>query len=115
MSWFRRKPNAADALDRALGRIFEAQASQIEAVSGLLTKMSELSTKRAASVMGTRSANVKKARKIAAGMVKKDSDCPLCIDPTRRDVTVEMIQAHRAHAPIAPVEAEGNGEAKENA
>ena len=111
MAWFKRPTTAEEVLDRALGRILDAQASQIEAVGGLLAKMSELSTKRAAQALGSRGGRARVRNELARRSAASGG-CPLCVNPMFRDVTVEIIAEHRKHgAPPAPVDKAPQGEA----
>ncbi len=109
MAWFRKKlpePIPAQTQIDALATLAElfakAFTSQIEnnttvaqVFSGFIGSLGEMSTKQAARIMGQRSAArrggaFKQPRKIKI-------DCPLCANPGRRDVSVEMIKEHRKH------------------
>jgi len=108
--WSRRNrhQDVADTLDRALGRILDAQASQIESASKFLATMSDLSTRKAAQTLGSRGG---RKRADNAARKKTASTCELCRDPMFKAVTVEMIAAHRLHTSgTAP---EPNGEVKD--
>jgi hypothetical protein len=124
MGWFsrERRPTvtAGEVLDRALGRILDAQATQIEAVSTLLTKMADLSTKRAAQALGARGGRISQQKRREKGQgAFLNVGCPLCRDPLFTGVTVELINAHRAHVPLPQTpepskNTEGNGSAESN-
>jgi hypothetical protein len=99
MAWFQRNRSREDALDSALSRIYEAQAKQVEAITGFLEKMSELSMRRAASALGSRGGQVSAKRKAAriAVAAERKSGCLLCRDPLARNISVETIVRHREH------------------
>jgi hypothetical protein len=105
VGWFRQREDRERQLDAALARIYEAQSRQVEALSTFLTQISELSIKRAAITLGTRSAKVRREKRTL--LVKERATCPLCINPLRTDVTVEMISAHRTHVPDDSSKANG--------
>jgi hypothetical protein len=98
--WFHRRRTADEALEGALGRIYEAQAKQVEALTSFLTAMSELSMKRAASALGARGGRTTAKRKAAAKAVAGVRACPLCRDPMSRNISVEILAEHRKHEVI---------------
>jgi len=100
----RRKIDAASAL---LERMTEAQAKQVEVFANFLTVISELSAKKAASVLGQRSGKARRAKREASVKQAALSSCPLCVDPMRHDVTVPMVEAHAQHFAAKPVTANG--------
>jgi hypothetical protein len=108
--WFRKKlvelapPPALSVSDiPVLAEAFaKSFASQIETNTKIATifaeftaKMGEMSIRQAARAMGQRSGESRARKREAAR--KKPSSCPLCENPLRRDVTVEMIRRHREH------------------
>jgi hypothetical protein len=97
MGWFGsgRARSVEETLSSTLQRIFDAQARQIEVFSDLLSKMSELSIKRAASALGTRSAQARaRARK---AVDKARPSCRLCINGSITNPTAQEIIAHAGH------------------
>lgn len=87
--------NVATALGSALDRTFQIESKLLEQMGGFLSVLEEASAKKAAAVLGARggrAAGASKARKRLAA-----PQCPLCADPFRRDVTVDMINHHREH------------------
>jgi hypothetical protein len=93
----------AAALGTALGRVFDSQAHQIEQTSRFLDSLQDLSARKAAQIMGSRGGRRTQERKAKQRELSLSSrGCPLCANPMRRDVTVEMIQEHRKHAPETP-------------
>lgn len=100
MAIFRRRNDERElALDRALGRIYEAQSKQVEALTAFLAQIAELSSRKMAQALGSRGGKKRAANAVIA---KKATGCPLCIDPNRRDVTNEMISRHREHGAPSP-------------
>lgn len=107
--------SVATALGSALDRTFQIESKLLEQMGGFLSVLEEASARKAAAVLGARggrAAGVSKARKRLAGPT-----CPLCADPMRRDVTIEMVNQHRAHGDnrqSAPANTQsGNGSANE--
>ena len=99
----------AEALGAALGRVYEAQAHQIEQSARFLDSLQDLSARKAAQIMGSRGGRTTQKRKAAA---RKAAGCPLCANAAHRPVTVEMIEAHRGHnleLPLPPPPDNGNG------
>ena len=97
----------AEALGAALGRVYEAQAHQIEQSARFLDSLQDLSARKAAQIMGSRGGRSTQKRKAAA---RKAAGCALCVNPAHRPVTVEMVEAHRSHTLELPAsEPNGNG------
>lgn len=92
------------ALGATLTRIYEGQARAFEQQTKLFELMLTLNTRQAARALGSRGGRVTQERKKQA---RQRSGCPLCVDPQRSDVTVEMIQKHREHG--APEQLQLNG------
>lgn len=102
MALFKRSPSAgqalAQALEQALGRIYDSQAKQIEAFSGLLSNLSELSMKRAAQALGARGGKRRADRAAERKRATQVSpDCRLCKNPAISNPTATEIVAHQAH------------------
>jgi hypothetical protein len=106
MSWFSRRREARDneraatlagALVQALAETAKSQAQFGSMVGGWIKDLGDLSVKRSAQLMGTRSGAIRKERKKAANKAYNQGLCPLCIDQNYRDVSVAMITAHRGH------------------
>lgn len=103
MSFFFRRRTSEELLDSALGKILEAQARQIETMSDFLTKMSELSAKRAAQALGSRGGRKRAANAAAARKVSRETSyCRLCLNPSITNPTVGEIMAHNAHEHSIP-------------
>jgi hypothetical protein len=114
MSIFRRRQSVEESLQLALGRIYESQAKQIEAMSTLLEKMAEISMKRAASALGSRGGQQtakRKAAKRALEQARIESPCKLCRDPLSRNLSITDIQRHQAHELAIDVTDQANGTA----
>lgn len=85
----------ATAFAQALGSVLTAQTAQIQQQSAFLGTLQDLSARKAAQVLGSRG-GVSTQRKRAKA---KGFACPLCENPNRRGVTLEMLNFHRAHEP----------------
>lgn len=95
----RRKPSIDPVAQASalLERVTDAQAKQVETFTKFLEMVAELAAKRAASVMGQRSGRARREKKRLASAPRPTSDCPLCVDPTFKQVNVAMIQEHTRH------------------
>ncbi|SRR5260370_40331064 len=86
------------AMGSAFGHVLDAQSKQIEQNARFLDSLQDLSARKAAQIMGSRggkrSQERKKQRRAAAEL-----DCPLCDNPARKDVTLEMLEFHKRHPP----------------
>lgn len=103
MSLFNHRRSSEELLDSALGKILEAQARQIETMSDFLSKMSELSAKRAAQALGARGGRKRAANAAAARKVSRETSyCRLCLNPSITNPTVGEIMAHNAHEHSIP-------------
>jgi len=107
----------ANAFGQALQRTLDAQSNQINQQSGFLATLQDMSAKKAAQVMGQRGGRRTQERKRARAqlLAPPHPECGLCIDPNRRDVSVEMVRAHNQHVAVRRAEpaedthANGNG------
>lgn len=96
----------AQALEGGFARLLEAQAKMVETNGHFLAEMGQIQVRQAARALGARGGARTAAKKAAT---KKAAACPLCQDPMRQDVTVEMISFHRQHGSTAPNTAQPNG------
>jgi len=95
----------AEAFARSLGVTIEGNAKVAGIFSEFVAKMGELSIKEAARKMGQRSASTRQRGEKGKFLSKrKASGCLLCDDPTTRNVTVAMVNAHRSHEAGQPAE-----------
>jgi hypothetical protein len=82
----------------------ESQSKNVEVMTGFLQAVQELAVKRAASALGQRGGRKSAESRARARNARRPAQspsaptCPLCQDINFRDVTVEMITAHRAHS-----------------
>lgn len=90
----------ADAIGQAFGATLQAQAQVMKQNSDFLTELQSISAKKAASIMGQRGGRTTQARKRIAKQAAVA--CPMCVNPARRDVTVQMLDFHRMHGEMAP-------------
>jgi len=101
-----------EAIGQAFGATLSAQAQVMKQNSDFLTALQEISAKKAAQIMGQRGGRRTQERK-RARLAARETDCGLCLDPDRRDVTVEMVRAHNQHinlpAQRSPEESRANG------
>ena len=85
----------ATAFATALGGVLSAQSEQIKQQGAFLGTLQDLSARKAATVLGSRGGRTTAARK----RQKQAIACPLCENPNRRGVTLEMLNFHRQHEP----------------
>lgn len=108
MSWFFKRRKEAEqaslvtaltqAFAQALTGVLAAQTTQIETSSKFLGTLQDLSARKAAQVLGSRGGRESQKRKKAARLAPGERPaCPLCANPFRQDVTLEMIAHHRLH------------------
>jgi hypothetical protein len=107
MSWFsrRKEERKADlvqtlstAFGQALTGVLAAQTEQIKQSSQFLGTLQDLSARKAAQVLGSKGGRTtQKRKKEAKAATAAQQDCGLCVDPNRRDVTLEMLAYHRQH------------------
>lgn len=107
MGWFKRRKEAEQAslvatmsaaFAQALAGVLGAQTEQIKQSSAFLGTLQDLSARKAAQVMGSRGGRKTQERKKAAKAAAATAQaCPLCENPQRRGVTLEMIAFHRQH------------------
>jgi len=98
------------AMGSAFGHVLDAQSKQIEQNARFLDSLQDLSARKAAQIMGSRGGKRTQERKKARR--SEVQACPMCENPARKDVTLEMLDFHRRHAPAAPIEyQEANGAA----
>lgn len=86
--------SVASALGAALDRTFQIESKLLEQMGGFLSVLEDASAKRAAQVLGARGGRRTGERRKA---LPKPPACPLCANPSRRDVTWEMVASHKAH------------------
>ncbi len=102
-----------DAIGQAFGATLQAQAQVMQQNANFLTELQAISAKKAAQIMGQRGGRRTQERKRARLMAPAEQECGLCLDPDRRDVTVEMIRAHNQHIALPranpPQEPRANG------
>ena len=104
------------ALGQALGRTLDAQSHQIEQSSRFLDQLQDLSARKAAQVMGSRGGRVTQARLREKRKASASRPaCPLCENPNRRGVTLEMISLHNGHGDdeVKSIPYSANGAANE--
>lgn len=137
MAWWRRRENANQLL---LNSFLQLESERLRARSDLEAKRDELEVRKLEVELSHLEARtkaqieleaaqqelrIKKREAARKGMQKRRAltgqppaqypDCGLCVDPARRDVTVEMVRQHNLHSFVAlnaPVEqsgANGNG------
>ena len=86
------------ALGQALTGVWTAQTEQIKQSSAFLGTLQDLSARKAAQVLGSKGGRTtQKRKKEARAAAATQQDCGLCVDPNRRDVTMEMLHYHRQH------------------
>src|SRR5216683_3061320 len=113
MGWFSRRKEErqasmvatlSQAFAQALTGVLSAQTVQIQQSSAFLGTLQDLSARKAAQVLGSKGGRTTQRRKKEAKIERAQrQDCGLCIDPGRRDVTLEMIAFHRQHGDPHPV------------
>jgi hypothetical protein len=108
---FRRRPEPAPqpatidvmaTLGEAFAKSFAAQidgnAKVAQIFGAFIEQMGALSIRQAARQLGQRSAATRKRDGKGKFQPKaKNTSCPLCDDPMTRNVSIEMIRAHRSH------------------
>lgn len=101
MTLFSRRRSTDEVLESALDRVLGAQSKQIEAISTLLEKMSELSMKRAAQALGSRGGRKRAEndarRRALTNKTASGPACRLCRNPAITNPTVQEIIEHNQH------------------
>lgn len=110
------------ALGEAFARSFAAQIEGNAKIAGIfsnfISEMGDLSIRQAARAMGQRSASKRERNPKGKFLAKKKAQCALCDDPWTRNVSVELIKAHRGHeagaeilpSGVTPADANGGPE-----
>ena len=122
MSIFSRSPSQPSASDLLLDRLLQLESTRLDHATTLQAKRDELEIRRLeielASLDATTKAKIEMQRaqqelrlqrqeRGRRGAQKRwqqnhppgDVRCPLCLDPSFRGVTVDLIRAHRQHEP----------------
>jgi hypothetical protein len=100
-----------EAIGQAFGATLQAQATVMKQNSDFLTALQEISARKAAQIMGQRGGRRTQERK-RLRLAGPQQQCALCVEPNRRDVTVEMVHAHNQHLATEqaqPQESHANG------
>jgi hypothetical protein len=112
MPWFRRAPAVAapdptpllTALETGVAGIVAAQLKMAEFFGTFVTQLADISSKRAAQVLGSRggkkSAEGRK-RDQKGRFGKGDFACRLCVNPLISNPTIPEITAHQAHEAVS--------------
>jgi len=102
----------AKAMGQAFGQVLDAQSKQIDQNAKFLDNLQDLSARKAAQIMGSRGGRTTQERKRNKRLAARaSSECPLCDNPARKDVTPAMVDLHRQHGEraVAIPEALPNG------
>lgn len=87
----------ADVLGSMMTRVFDSQAKMLEQNTAFLGAVQELGAKKAAQALGSRGG---RKRAENAARKKTQAGCRLCKDAFSTNLTVEEVEAHRAHADL---------------
>lgn len=89
-----------DRTPNALATLQDVQLKMLAQNQEFLTKIAEMAVSSAGRTLGIRSTRGRKRLQNGRFVPKQlefRKQCALCDQPSRRDVTIAMIEAHRAH------------------